>query len=295
MKKAHFSLQKMAIWGSTHKVEHIEDVVALLRKLQESGVQLFVEYEFARFVEDVGHYSVGKFLIGASDDVPQVDAAVCFGGDGTFLRTVHRMSSVDVPVWAVNCGRLGFLMDVDAGEALDYVPPLLAQEYRVEERTMLHISVDGVFVGNALNELAVQKRETGSLIQVAVRLDNVPLAHYDADGLVISTPTGSTAYSLSLGGPIISPDCSVIVLTPIASHSLNVRPFVIPAHQAVQLEISSRSDSFAAVIDGELRELPCGTPIEITCSEQRARLIRLKDKPFAHTLRDKMLWGEDRR
>lgn len=294
-------IQTIAIWGACHKVEHIESIVGLFRELDSCGVTLFIEEEFFCFISQElspkGSRSplTGVQLIKPGSVVPSVDIAICIGGDGTFLRTVHRLASLKVPIWAVNCGRLGFLMDVDARDSAAYVPQLLQGSFRIEERSMIQIVMNRKVVGVALNELAIQKRETGSLIQVKVALDDVPLADYAADGLIISTPTGSTAYSLSLGGPIVSPGCEAVVLTPIAPHSLNIRPFVIPNNQKIALSVSSRSASFAVVIDGVMQVLPCGTPIEIVKAQDKAQLIRLVDKPFTHTLRDKMMWGQDLR
>lgn len=287
-------MQSMVIMGARHKVEHVNHVVSLLEQLIHHGVQLHIDQRFMHFLSEQASWRpLSVELLTEEMECPSVDCAICFGGDGTLLSTVHRLAPVSTPIWGVNCGRLGFLTDTSVAEAHTYIERLIRKEYRTERRPLLSIRTKDRFLGHALNEVAVQKRETGSMIQVKALLDRIPLADYDADGLILSTPTGSTAYSLSLGGPIISPSCSDLLLTPIAPHSLHIRPFVIPNNQSVSLAVSSRSDTFAVVIDGSMQVLPCGCTIEISNSPQQAQFIRLQDSPFAQTLRDKMHWGQE--
>ena len=298
----------VSVWGSCHKIEHIQELQTLLRVLRSHGANLLIEASFARFLEERGGASATAPLpplvytpfecTHTSTEAPcpthpKSDLAISFGGDGTLLSTVQHLVQEQTPVWAVNSGTLGFLTDVSVEEATQYIPRLLSGDYRIETRSLLGIRQGEHFLGHALNEVALQKRETGSMISVQVALDGVALAHYLADGLLLSTPTGTTAYSLSLGGPIIAPACRDFLLTPIAPHSLYIRPMVIPDHQQVELSVSSRSSTFSLVIDGAMQVLPCNTTLTIARSPRQARLIRLADKPFATTLSEKMQWGKD--
>ena len=224
----------------------------------------------------------------------EIDYIICFGGDGTFLRTLHRIASPTTPILAINSGHLGFLTDLDVHDAAQYIDRLISGEYLIEERRLLSVEVEG-YQAYALNEIAIQKRETGSIINVETHINEYFLADYAADGLIVATPTGSTAYSLSLNGPLVSPDCPVLLITPIAPHSLSMRPIVLPDTVTLHLKVFSRSSTFMLVTDGNVAVFPTGTPLTIARAKHPVRLIRLSNHTFADTLREKLHWGQNLR
>ncbi|ATR91320.1 NAD kinase [Porphyromonas gingivalis] len=284
-------MKKIAIFGSRHKSEQGASIKALILKLEEAGTPLYIERKFLSFLEqDLDFHPA---ICGVIDTLPEhIDYVICMGGDGTFLRTAHQIGVSQIPVLGVNTGRLGFLTDVDCHEASELITRLLDGDFTIETRSLLEVTEDnGSSPSYALNEAAILKRETGSMIRVNAYLNDDYLAAYDADGLVVATPSGSTAYSLSGNGPIIMPACRNFVLTPIAPHSLNMRPLVVPDDTVIRLEVDSRSRNYLLVLDGRTRTLPCDTSILLKQAPHTLRMIRLRPHSFAETLRRKLMWG----
>jgi NAD+ kinase len=226
------------------------------------------------------------------------DAVISIGGDGTFLRTATRVGSKGIPMVGINTGRLGFLADITCSRMEDAIRLILDGKYTLEKRNLLQISMDGLPLGHtpyALNDIAILKHDISSMIQVATSVGGTPMITYQADGLVVATPTGSTAYSLSVGGPIIAPGTNVICLTPVAPHSLTMRPLVLSADQTIRLDVASRSHSFLVSIDGNSFSCPEHTAIEISRAPFQISVIKPDGGDFFNTLREKMLWGTDSR
>lgn len=281
------SLHRLAIFGATHRPSTFSVVEQVILALHRRGVVLLVEASLLSSLQ------LPVSLPSFSDKAPQdIDAAISFGGDGTFLRTLHRLQETSTPILAVNSGHMGFLTDLDAAEFFPLVEDLLAGRYKIEERILLNIYAEGAYLGSAFNEVAIQKRETGSMIDVATYLQGQYLATYTGDGLIVATPSGSTAYSLSLNGPIVDPRCSLLLLTPVAPHSLNMRPMAIPDDALITVNVRSRSSSYMVVVDGIVSNLSIDTTLRIAKAEKKVRLIKLHDKPFAEVIRKKLLWGE---
>ncbi len=289
-----YKIRTIAVYGSRSAMRLTEDVSTLLIALAERGVNLYIETSLWQAV----------YATGITRDYPQMqrggetpygDIAMSLGGDGTLLRAVHKLRDVELPIWAINCGHLGFMTEMEPQEAVDYLDNLLQGEFHIEARSLIDVSVSGVHVGTALNDLAIQKRETGSIIKIKVDLDGHLLAEYAADGLVVSTPSGSTAYALSLGGPIVTPMCQTLSLTPIAPHTLNMAPLIYPDTSVLTMSVSSLHETFSIVIDGILRVYNCGVEIVARKSDKRAHLLRLSDKSYAQIIREKLLWGRDLR
>lgn len=289
-------MNTVAVFGSGHVVEAVVDVAAFLSALAQKGERVLLEETF--FSELTQHPGTGSYLdqierfVGGIPE--EVDYIICFGGDGTFLRTLHRIASPTTPILAINSGHLGFLTDLDIHDAAQYIDRLISGDYLIEERRLLSVEVKG-YQAYALNEIAIQKRETGSIINVETHINDHFLADYAADGLIVATPTGSTAYSLSLNGPLVSPDCPVLLITPIASHSLSMRPIVLPDTVTLHLKVFSRSSTFMLVTDGNVAVFPTGTPLTIARAKHPVRLIRLSNHTFAETLREKLHWGQNLR
>lgn len=283
-----------AIFGSAHMVEALSEVNKFLQMLVSQEQILYIEATFWGELckhtptESFAH-RVHSFLHNAPS---HIDYVICFGGDGTLLRTIHHIANPTTPILAINSGHLGFLTDLDVYDVEPYVMPLLQGEFLIEERQLLSITAGDSLHAFALNEVAIQKRETGSMITVETYINEAYLADYAADGLIVATPSGSTAYAISVGGPIISPDCRALVLCPIAPHSLSMRPIVLQDDVQIRLKVASRSDTFMLVVDGNMTVLPIGCPIVVERAEHPLRLIKLSNRTFADTLRGKLLWGQ---
>ena len=221
---------------------------------------------------------------------------LCCGGDGTLLEGIHRLSDRSIPVAAINFGHLGFLSSAtrDGVEAL--FEDIANNRLNIQPRSMLEISGIDAAEGTvtALNEVAAQRAEA-TMIKVEAKVNSQLVAQYNGDGVILSTPTGSTAYSLSAGGPIIYPQADVFVLTAVAPHSLNVRPIVIADNKAIELHIESRSGSFLVAVDGISRSYPEHTTLTLRKAEHTIRVVKKEGNTFFHTLQKKMMWGTDPR
>jgi len=221
------------------------------------------------------------------------------GGDGTMLDASTLVGRSGIPLLGINVGRLGFLASVPRAEAALTVEAVLRGEYTVEERNLLQAETRGggltLDPNFALNELAVSRKGTTSMISVHVHLNDAFLNTYWADGLVIATPTGSTGYNLSCGGPILIPGSDNFIITPIAPHNLTVRPLVIPNTDTITLRIESREDAYLASLDSRVYSLDGSTELILKRADFKLRLVRMLNTDFATTLRNKLLWGLDRR
>lgn len=288
---------KVGIFGSAHQIEKQSQIKRLFEKLRELEAEIYVDNRFHTFITDVLEFEPdisGKIL---SDDFA-LDIALSVGGDGTFLRTAARVGKKDIPILGINTGRLGFLADVGTNEIEDTLDEIFKNYYKIEDRTLLRLYTDEhIFHGYnyALNEVAVLKRDTSSMITIHTSLNDDYLTSYQADGLVIATPTGSTAYSMSVNGPIMLPQVKSLVLSPVAPHSLNVRPLVIPDDYVITLGVESRSKNFLIALDGRSEVFPTGTQFTIRKADFTTKVIKRYNHTFYQTLRDKLMWGADAR
>lgn len=226
------------------------------------------------------------------------DILLSIGGDGTLLDTISYVRDSGIPVLGVNLGRLGFLSSISREDILPAIDMVMAGEYTLEQRTLLSLaSPEGLFgdLNYALNELSITKTDTNSLAVVAVHVNGKFLNTYWADGLIVATPTGSTAYSLSCYGPIITPGSENFVITPIASHNLTVRPIVIPDHQEIKLTVSGRNKFYQVGLDSRYKTISNSVELTIKRAGFKVNLIQLPNKDFFTTIREKLLWGKDQR
>ncbi len=238
----------------------------------------------------------GVGMLAEGDELGEVDLAFSIGGDGTFLQTAARMYDKGTPIVGVNCGRLGFLADVTTEELEGAIEAILAGDYRVEERSLLQVvTSDGSGDGlpYALNEVAILKQDLSSMISVETQVDGEHVHTYQSDGLIVATPTGSTAYSMSVGGPILDSQVQSVILAPVASHSLTVRPIVIPDSCVVKLKVASRSDSYLVSIDGRSQVFGVDTTLTVRKAPYTIRIVKPKGHTFFGTLRSKLMWGVD--
>jgi NAD+ kinase len=220
--------------------------------LEELGAGLQFDEEYYEYLKDVQRIDVpcAQVFAGSAFDA---DFAISMGGDGTFLKTANRVADKQIPILGINMGRLGFLADVTPDDINESLRALCQGNYEVEDRAVIGVSADGRPLGAApyaLNDVAILKRDTAAMISIHATINGEYLTTYQADGIIVSTPTGSTAYSLSNGGPIIVPGTHVLLLTAVAPHSLNVRPIVIPDSAVITFDVESRSHSFLTAIDG---------------------------------------------
>lgn len=223
-----------------------------------------------------------------------VDFALSIGGDGTFLTTASQVVERNIPILGINVGHLGFLAEVQTGEVDDILRQLISNQYTIEQRSMLHVTCSGnarIIHPYALNEVALMKQELSSMITVHTSLNGDPLHAYRADGLVLSTPTGSTAYNLSTGGPISVPQAKVMIISPVASHSLTDRPLVIPDDWTLDLRVSSRSGSYLISVDGRAQRLSEEVTLHVEKAPYTIKLVRLEEHSFINSLKNKLNWG----
>lgn len=288
---------KVGVFGSEYQVEKQSIIKRLFEKLHAQEAEIYVDSDFYTFLADALSYEppISGLLAGDEFDL---DVALSVGGDGTFLRTAARVNRQDIPILGINTGRLGFLADVGSNEIEETLEELFKNYYKVEERTLLRLHTDErVYRGYnyALNEIAILKRDSSSMITIHTSLDDEYLTSYQADGLLIATPTGSTAYSMSVNGPILIPQSKDIILSPVAPHSLNVRPLVIPDTYTVTLGVESRNKYFLIALDGRSEIFPTGIQLKISKADYTTKVIKRYNHTFYQTLREKLMWGADAR
>lgn len=224
-----------------------------------------------------------------------IDFAVSVGGDGTFLTTAATIGDKNIPILGINCGHLGFLADVQTKDVDQILSKLLAGEYTIEQRALLSLSCnkEGLILSpNALNEVAIMKQGFSSMISVEVKVNDEHLHTYNADGLVFSTPTGSTAYNLSIGGPLMVPQAKGIILSPIATHSLTVRPLVVPDDWKFDIKVSSRYHNYMISVDGRSMILSDEVQLHIEKAKYTVKLVQIGENSFLNSLRTKLNWGK---
>ena len=286
---------KVGIFGSKYQQEKQSIIRRVFKKLAELEAEVHVDSAFYEYLSTTFDFEpeVCSLLTG---DCFDLDIAISMGGDGTFLRTAARINRQNIPILGINTGRLGFLADVGSTEIEDALEELFKHYYRVEERNLLCLETETkAYKGYnyALNEIAVLKRDTSSMITIHTALNDEYLTSYQADGLVIATPTGSTAYSMSVNGPIILPNDNSIVLSPVAPHSLNVRPLVIPNDYEIKLGVESRNKTFLISLDGRSEIFPAGIQLKISKADYTTKVIKRYNHTFYQTLREKLMWGAD--
>lgn len=240
-------------------------------------------------------------LVG-EDETLKADLVISIGGDGSFLRAARWVGNREIPILGINSGHLGFLADVTLEESDKVIEEIARMDLSIGERIMLHVEMETADPEAklpdfpfALNEVAVLRDETASMISVDARLNGDPLAVYKADGLIIATPTGSTGYNLSVGGPIVTPSADCLVISPVAAHSLTMRPLVVPAQSEVTLRVDSRMPVFRLSIDSCSVILPLDVTLKLSRAPFVTKIAHRRDQNFAGTLREKMLWGIDAR
>lgn len=287
-------MKQLLIFGNRYQQDDAPTVLSLLRHLQQGGLEIAVEQEYLDFLYQGKEADAASF---DTDDIPPADMAVSLGGDGTFLTTVMWVARQGMPILGVNMGHLGYLTAGRLAEGNAWIDDVLAGNYRIEERTMLEVACDATSIDHpwALNEIAVLRHDTSSMLDMETRLRSHELTTYRGDGLIVSTPTGSTAYNMSVGGPILEPTTSCLVLSPISPHSLTMRPLVVRDDSEITIRTHSRATHYEVSIDGEVTLCPTGSTLTVKRAPYCARVVQRQGNNFASTLRQKLLWGTDRR
>lgn len=287
---------KVIVYGKDTGITPPQDISGFLGVLGSKGIDCLFNEPFADRIHDALGVHLPAFH-SIEELNGRIDAVISYGGDGTFLQSVAMLKNRPIPIIGINTGRLGFLATTTKEEVARTIDHLMSNDYTIEERTMLAVDGDfdeGMDYRFAFNEFSIQK-EGLNMIEVDVSIDGEPVAAYVADGVMISTPSGSTAYAMSVGGPIISPACDCFLVCPIAPHNLNMRPLVVESSGVFELKVETRNPSCIATLDNRVSRTHNKAVFTVKKSEHKVKLIKLPDTSFYKTLRKKLFWGIDAR
>ncbi len=288
---------RIAIFGNIYRPVILSHIQVLYEYFNGKEVTVLLDRVLYDFVKELKHINLKGTEIIETDDFV-ADMAMSIGGDGTFLNTAARIGRKQIPILGINTGRLGFLADVSSEDIIPALDAILADKFSIEERTLLFVETsDGTTFDYpyALNEVSVLKQDSSSMLSINASVNGEMVHTYQADGLIVSTPTGSTAYSMSVGGPLVVPQAQNIILSPVASHSLNVRPLIIPDSWIIELEIHSRSQNYLVALDGRSKILSHKTKLCIRKADYTVQIIKQLNHTFFDTLKNKLMWGVDKR
>lgn len=291
---------KIAVFGRIFNQEFIEYIDKFLSCLYENQIQVIFHRPFFDYIKSQTNIkeTSADFFTSQEDAPDDIDFMVSIGGDGTFLESLIFLQHFDIPVIGLNSGRLGFLANISKEEISEALQNIISGNFELEKRSLLVVESPANPFGEfnfALNDATIQKKDT-NLITIDTYLNNEFLNTYWTDGLIVSTPTGSTAYSLSVGGPIILPGSKNFVLAPIASHNLTVRPIVVPDDMEIRLEVKSRSGNFLISVDNRTEVMDIKHNVfTIRRAENKLSMVKLPFNNYYSTLRNKLMWGADKR
>jgi len=283
---------RFAIYTKLDPQENNDHIFSVLKSLQKHNIDFDIDGDssdlLSKSFDSKIHFNRIKKL------TKDYDYVVSIGGDGTILRSADEIGKLSIPIIGLNKGRLGFLANSPV-EAFDsIIEKIKASKFKISERSIIQVEFEGN-IKNALNEISVSRKNTTSLITIDTKLDDQYLNTYWADGLIISTPTGSTGYSLSCGGPIIMPDSKNFVLTPIAPHNLNARPLVISDEKKIEISINGRESEYFVSADSKIFSVSIDSKIYISKAPYFLKMVEFEDDSYINTLREKLMWGKDRR
>ena len=282
----------LALYGKSRQDQNLTGIMNFMAEARMRGFGLLCHEKFAAYLSRFGENP--DFIPTVFSEIPEADVAISFGGDGTFLRTARRLGATEMPIAGVNTGNLGYLAHFSLDEPGVLLDGILTKSLKKQARKLIEVSGDGIpedFLRCALNEIAVLKDDSASMINVNVELDGFFLADYRADGLIVSTATGSTAYNLSVGGPILQPELDCMVLAPVAPHSLTLRPIVIAGGSELRLYMTSRTGSYRLSVDGYSVTMRERSKLILKAAPYIVNLLSPHDDTFAASLREKLLWG----
>lgn len=286
---------RIGILGRLYPASVATTINEIMAKMEAAGATPVVESGLARRMADAGMPPNPGTEVMEQAEGAGLDMVVSMGGDGSFLDSVDFLGHVPVPLLGINLGRLGFISSTRLEDVDATISAIMQRRYRIDERAALTLEgCPGFGVHNhALNEVSFHKRDGAAMISIHAHLDGRFLNTYWADGLIISTPTGSTAYSLSCGGPLLAPDCDAMVITPIAPHNLNVRPFVVRGGSTLTLQVDSRGEKYLVNLDSRSQVLEDFPELVVRHADHRVKLVQVEGQEFLNTLRNKLNWGLD--
>ena len=289
----------IAIFGNPYPEHFSKYIQHLIKKLETEHINLIIEEEFSVFLKNNIRFNKSINTFNSYETLKdKADFLFSIGGDGTLLKAVTYVRDSDIPILGINTGRLGFISSVSADQIDEAITDVLKGNYKINERILLQLSTSKKLFKDknfALNEVAVSKKDTSSMIRIDAYVDEEFLNTYWADGLVVSTPTGSTGYSLSCGGPIIMPGTNNIIITPNAPHNLNVRPIVISSDSVVKLKVEDREQLALVSLDSRSRAFDAETELIIKKASFKTKLVQPQNNSFISTIRHKLMWGLDKR
>ena len=286
---------RFALFGNVFQTKKSASIQKVLACLSKRGAEVLVDQEYYQFLTENQKLDVNAAKVFADDDF-DADIVISMGGDGTFLKAASRVRQKMIPILGINMGRLGFLADISPNDIEKCLDAIYEEDYSIENRALIQVTTDGEPLEGyncALNDVAILKRDTASMISIRASINGDYLTTYQADGLVISSPTGSTAYSLSNGGPIIVPGTKVFSMTAVAPHSMNIRPIVLADSSEITLTVESRSHNFLIAIDGRSEKCKEGTKLTLRRAPYDVKVVKRSDQRYFNTLREKMMWGVD--
>lgn len=289
---------RIALVSIAYSPSSRETLQRLFDALFEAGVELHLYSLFHDQIREEIVFSGDVILFSDTGPAVPVDYYFSVGGDGTFLHTVNIVKDSGVPILGINMGRLGYLTSANACDIREVLCALEAREIITEQRSLLHLDTKISAFGSlnrALNDFTIHKKDSSSMMRVHAKINGVYLNSYWGDGLIISTPTGSTAYSLSCGGPIVTPECDVFIITPIAPHNLNVRPLIVSADSVISLVAETRNQNYLVSLDSRSASIDGPSEFVIRKESFQVSTVRLRGQNFPETIRGKLLWGSDTR
>lgn len=290
-----------ALYAQKYKPSNKELIGKLLFTIEQHNGRVFIEKNYFDILVAEKVISKQYDTFTANHDLPEhLDFFVSIGGDGTMLRAANFVKSKNTPIVGINAGRLGFLANVQQDKIDEVIPLLFENKYTLSRRTLLKLDspdedTTPFAINFALNEITISRKNTTSMISVETYIDDEFLATYWSDGIIISTPTGSTGYSLSCGGPIITPESNCLVITPIAPHNLTTRPLIINDRSKIKMKVDGRESQYLISLDSETQALNMEQTIEISLASHTVNMVEFPEVSFLKTLRKKLLWGEDKR
>jgi NAD+ kinase len=288
---------KIAVFGRKFDKNFEAGLQIFFDKICRQNAEIHIYEPFLRFLETIPSFNIctPELFNNHTQITADFDFLFSLGGDGTFLEAVRYVRDSNIPIIGINTGKLGFLANIAQEEIEKSMDDIFTHNYSIEERSLIAFDAPSNPFTDfpiGLNEITIQKRDN-TLITIDIEINGDFLNTYRTDGLIFSTPTGSTAYSMSAGGPILAPDCNAIIISPIASHNLTVRPIVITDIHKLKIKVQSRSKNFLVTIDSSSHELPTGEPIIIKMADFKIRMARLPNHTFYNTIRKKLMWGAD--
>jgi len=289
-------VKSVALIGRPQASRIMPAALEVLTFFANEGVELQLHQEFAAILQGIGHPLPPCHLFSTPEELLPTDLLISLGGDGTLLQTVTYGAPLGIPILGVNAGRLGYLSTMQADDIAIGWANILQGKYKLENRSLLKIDCEGAPFGDhnfALNEFTITRRDTASMLVVNTWLNGEILNSYWADGLIVSTPTGSTGYSLSCGGPLMLPDATSFIITPVSPHNLATRPLVVPDTAIIEVEVEGPSEYYLVSLDSRIQRLPNKTRIRLSKANFEATLVQLPGENHIQTLRTKLNWGYD--